>query len=105
MEALVFDEDIEYSVSKCPKSLAGYLEDCLSESLLVDAVFCREAHARACLGDGVSDLNQQLSALRLARESREASLTMGRRFATLAAAVHASAALHELAQHDQLHHS
>lgn len=97
LETLVFDEDIEH--------LGWYLEDSLSESLLVDAVFCREAHARGLQGTSVRDLNQQMSAFRLARESREASLAMGRRFATLAAALHPCPALATLARLDELHHS
>lgn len=110
LEALVFDEDIEYNALDCPASLRGYLEDSLSESLLVDAVFCREAHARALQGGSnvesrVRDLNRQTSALRLARESREASLTLGRRFAALAAALHPGPALSALASLEELHHS
>ena len=100
LEAVVFDEDLG------PTSLSGYLEDSLSESLLLDAVFCREAHTRAVHCAPVRDLNQQLSALRLARETREASLSLGRRFAALAAALHPEAnALAELARQDELHHS
>jgi urease accessory protein len=110
LEALVFDEDIEYNARDCPASLRRYLEDSLSESMLVDAVFCREAHARALQGgsnveNGVRDLNRQTSALRLARESREASLTMGRRFAALAASLHRNPALSALASLGELHHS
>jgi urease accessory protein len=105
LEALVFDEDIEHNIRGCPASLTWYLEDCLSESLLVDAVFCREARARALEDAQVGDLNQQSSALKLARESREASLTMGHRFAALAAALHPSPALRRLASLEELHHS
>jgi urease accessory protein len=105
LEALVFDEDIEDSVQSCAAALGWYLEDCLSESLLVDAVFCREAHARAQQGAAICDLNQQASAFRLARESREASLSMGRRFAVLAAALHPNPALGGLAALEELHHS
>lgn len=105
LESLVFDEDIEYSAQSCPSTLAWYLEDSLSESLLMDAVFCREAHTRGVEGATVFDLNQQASALRMARESREASLTMGRRFAALAAALHRSPALAGLADLEELHHS
>jgi urease accessory protein len=105
LEALVFDDDIEHNVESCPASLRWYLESCLSESLLVDAVFCREAHARSLHDAPVSDLNQQISALRVARESREASLTMGRRFAALAAALHPNASLSRLASLEELHHS
>jgi urease accessory protein len=95
LESLVFDGDV------CPESLYGYLEDSLSESLLIDAVFCREAHT----GADLSDMNQQLSALRLARETRDASLAMGRRFAALAAALEPNPALAALAQIRELHHS
>jgi urease accessory protein len=105
LEALVFDEDIEHTVQSCPPSLRRYLEDSLSESLLVDAVFCREAHDRTLRQDPVRDLNLQISGLRQARESREASLTMGRRFAALAAALHPHPALSSLASLEELHHS
>jgi urease accessory protein len=105
LETLVFDGDIESGVQSCPASLRAWIEDCLSESLLLDAVFCREAHARALQGASVFVLNGQISALRLAREAREASLTMGRRFAALAAALHPGPALSSLASLDELHHS
>jgi urease accessory protein len=68
-------------------------------------VFCREAHERAHQHAPVCDLNQQISGLRQARESREASLTMGRRFAALAAALHPDPALSGLASLEELHHS
>ena len=105
LEALVSDEDIDGGVQSCPASLNRYLEDCLSESLLLDAVFCREAHSRALQGTTVCDLNRQISALRLARESREASLAMGRRFGALAAALHPVPALSSLQALEELHHS
>lgn len=105
LESMVFDEDIETGVQDCPSSLAWFLEDLLSESLLVDAVFCRAAHTRAVEEAPVFDLNQQASALRLARESREASLTLGRRFAALAAALYPVSSLCSLASLDELHHS
>jgi urease accessory protein len=105
LETLVFDEDIEHAAQSCPTLLAWYLEDSLSESLLVDAVFCREAHTRSVQGAPVFDLNRQISALRMARESREASLTMGRRLAALVASLHRSPALAGLASLEELHHS
>lgn len=110
LEALVFDEDIQTGRGECPASLRGYLEDALQESLLVECVFCRESHSRALQNGSLSglnlhDLNLQLSALRPARESREASLAMGRRFAALAAALHPIPALKELAAIEELHHS
>jgi urease accessory protein len=105
LEAMVFDEDIELSVQRCPASLYWYLEDALSESWMVDAVFCREAHARALRKASPDDLNQQMSAFRMARESRDASLMTGRRFAALAATLHPDPALSTLAGLEELHHS
>lgn len=105
LESLVFDEDIEQSVQSCPASLRWYLEDCLTESVLADAVFCMEAHICALQGDLPKHLNQQASALKLARESREASLSMGRRFAALAGSLHPVPALSYLANLEELHHS
>lgn len=104
LETLVFDDDIEHNVERCPAALRSYLENCLSESLLLDAVFCREAHALSLTGAPVFDLNQQISALRVARESREASLTMGRRFAALVAAMHPNRAISRIASLGELHH-
>jgi urease accessory protein len=105
LETLVFDEDIAHDAQSCPTMLAWFLADSLTESLLLDAVYCREAHLRARSGVPVFDLNRRVSALRMARESREASLTMGRRFAALAAALDRSAALADLAGQEEMHHS
>jgi len=109
LETLVFDGDVSVVCAvpeeKCPASLAEYLEDALSESLLVDAVFCREAHGRAVERAPAEDLNRRLSAMRPARETREASLMMGRRFAALAAMLQPNPALLGLAQAEELHHA
>jgi len=105
LEALVFDEDIEQGSHNCPASLFWYIADTLSESLMADAVFCREAHARALQRATLRDLNEQMSALRMARESRDASLMMGRRFAALAASLHPDPALTALSGIEELHHS
>lgn len=62
--------------------LEEFLADWLEESAVVDAAFCREAHR------GETEwarLNALLSARKPARESREASLTLGRRLLALAA--------------------
>jgi urease accessory protein len=67
------------------RDLYGFLKDLLCEGLLLDAVFCRSAYQRGQRGEAVDDLNSRLSALRLARESRQASLALGRRFAALLA--------------------
>lgn len=104
LEALVFDGDIDSTAAGCPAAVRQYLQDLLMESLLVDAVYCREAHARGTCEAPIDDLNQQLSALRLARESRDASLAMGRRFAKLAAALTHRAAI-GLESQEELHHS
>lgn len=98
LEALVFDEDLSV------ETLGWYLEDCLSESLLMDAVYCREAHSRGLRNADVTDLNQRTSALRLARESREASFAMGRRFAALVAALDPSPALTAFARLGESHY-
>ena len=105
LETLAFDGDIESGVESCPASLARYVEDQLEESLLLDGVFCREAHARAINGSAVHDLNRELSAFRLARESREASMALGRRFAALAARLHPGPALSSLESLEELHHA
>jgi urease accessory protein len=75
--------------------LFAYLREWLSEGLLLDAVYCRAAHSRALCGSGVQDLNERLSAIRLARESRQASLALGRRFIKLVAALEASLGIEE----------
>src|SRR5205823_5566723 len=55
----------------------------------LDAVFCRAAHQLAEVSGeefaiGWRNLNQRLSARKLPRESRDASLALGRRFLGLA---------------------
>ena len=64
--------------------LFSYWNDTLSENLMVEAVYCRAAY----IGErDIGLLNDRLSALRLARETREASLSLGRRFLGLAASL------------------
>jgi urease accessory protein len=70
------------------------LKDFLSEGLLLDAAFCRYAHRRAQTRNTVEDLNLRLSALRLARESREASIALGTRFSALAASLEPGMPMH-----------
>ncbi len=62
-----------------PQNLEQFLRDYLEEAGLLEAVFVRRAWARGSW----RDLNDELSARKLARESRQASLTLGRRFAEL----------------------
>jgi urease accessory protein len=64
------------------EDLERFLGDALAEAGALDAAFCRAAHALG--GDAWNaadwvDLNRRLSALRLARESRAASVRLGRR--------------------------
>ena len=66
-------------------TLARFLEDYLAESGVLEAAYCR-----ASCGAGIDDwlaLNIDLGARKLARESRDASSSMGRRFLRLAAAI------------------
>ena len=79
LETIIAEGDLLLS------GLFDFLRDLLTEGLLLDAVFCRGAHVRARQAEAVDDLNARLSALRVARESREASLALGRRFSALVA--------------------
>jgi urease accessory protein len=66
----------------------SYLADYLQENGALEAGFCRAAHRLAQLSGEAftlawSDLNQRLSARKAPRESRDASLALGRRFLSL----------------------
>ena len=84
LEMLTADEAVTVD------DLERFLEDYLSEAGARDAAYCRAAHR---LADTPAEwfeaawltLNQQMSALQPARESRAASTTLGRRFLQLAA--------------------
>jgi urease accessory protein len=65
--------------------LLPYLANALEENLLLEAVYCRTAHFFAGSDQRLNELNAGLSALRMARESREASLSLGKRFIHLVA--------------------
>ena len=77
LESLI--EDGVLDVEGLESFLQGYLE----ETGELEAAFCRAAH-RSCPAEW-RNLNCQLSARKIARESREASLTLGRRLLNLAA--------------------
>lgn len=62
-------------------ALPAFLRDYLQETGVLEAAFCRAAHRTA--GADWAAVNQLLSARKPARESREASLTLGRRFLKL----------------------
>jgi urease accessory protein len=69
--------------------LESFLQGYLQETGALEAAFCRAAHRLSQrhgdeFGPEWRNLNQQLSARKLARESRDASLTLGRRFLRLA---------------------
>jgi urease accessory protein len=71
------------------EGLESFLHGYLVENGSLDATFCRAAHALSRLAPAEFELqwqslNQRLSARRLSRESRDASLTLGRRFLRLA---------------------
>ncbi len=63
------------------ETLAAFLRDYLEEIGVLEAGFCRAAYHVACSNWPV--LNQELSARKPARENREASLILGRRFLQL----------------------
>lgn len=63
------------------ETLAEFLRDYLEETGVLEAVFCRAAYHVG--GAAWAALNQQLSARKPACESRQASLTLGRRFLQL----------------------
>lgn len=63
------------------ESLPQFLRDYLEETGVLEAIFCRAAY-RAASADWAM-LNHRLSARKPARESRDASLTLGRRFLQL----------------------
>ena len=69
--------------------LESFFRDYLQENGTLEAAFCRAAHrlSQVC-GEPFAakwrNLNQRLSARKLPRESREASLALGRRFLGLA---------------------
>jgi urease accessory protein len=71
------------------RELEFFFGDYLQENGVLDAAFCRAAHRLAGIsGEEFAgewrSLNQRLSARKLPRESRDASLALGRRFLRLA---------------------
>ena len=73
-----------------PGNLQDFLESFLHETGALEAAYCRAAWILARTGFERSrwnQLNDRLSATRLARESRNASLMLGRRFLQLASAI------------------
>jgi urease accessory protein len=86
------------------ESLGPFLSDHLRETGAQEAAFCRAAHRLSAPSESVGhhfqvdpwlDLNRRLSARKLARESRAASATLGRRLLHLALGLHGSTTLVE----------
>ena len=80
LESLVADGTL--TVDRLPEFLNAYLEETGS----LEAGFCLRAHACDIAREWV-ELNREFSAWRPARESRNASLALGRRFLKLAASL------------------
>ena len=73
LETLVEDEALR------PETLERFLRDYLAEAGVLETTFVR----RAWRGENLSGLSSEFEARRPARESRDAALKMGRRFAEL----------------------
>ncbi len=80
LESLAADGTL--TVARLPEFLKAYLE----ETGALEAGFCLRAHACGTAEEWVA-LNREFSAWRPARESRAASLALGRRFLKLAASL------------------
>jgi urease accessory protein len=80
LEMLIADGQLDV------EALPAFLTDYLQEAGLLEAAYCRFAYQSAD-DDEWLRVNQRLSAYRTARETREASITLGRRFLQLAAAM------------------
>ncbi len=79
-EALL--ESRVFIVDSLPELMRAYLE----ESMLLEAVFCRSGYRLAFDERSLRELDILLSARKPARETREASLLLGRRFCRLVCA-------------------
>lgn len=67
----------------CPESLEEFLRNYIAENGVLESCYVR----RAANGEDARGLNQEYEARRPARESRDGSLKMGRRFAELVQAM------------------
>jgi urease accessory protein len=85
------------------RDLFGYLHELLEETLHLEAVFCRAAHGCGPGDERLVELTELLSAMRPARESRQASLALGKRFAGLVSDFERSSALAYLAEQEEVH--
>jgi urease accessory protein len=71
-----------FTVESLPELMRTYLE----ETMLLEAVFCRAGYRQAFDEYALDELDTLLSARKPARETREASLVLGRRFCRLVSA-------------------
>jgi urease accessory protein len=78
LEALVAENGLEVA------DLFAFFADYLEEAARLEAVFVYAGYDASSLGEW-QQLNERLSAIRPARETREASLRLGKRLAALAA--------------------
>jgi urease accessory protein len=79
------------------------LDDYLQETGLADAIYCRAAWRSDA--NGLEELNQELSALRLSSELRQASAVLGRRLLRLCHVCHPHSETEAALAYDGLHHS
>ena len=88
-----------------PPNLGAFLSDWLEEAGLSEAIFCRAGWQQGTVGlSGWAALNDELAALKPARESREASGRLGRRFVALALALTGDPLLEQALQTDPLYY-
>ncbi len=84
-------------------NIFDYISNLLDESWLMDAVYCRTAHGSTNDMAQLQALNERLSAIRVARETRLASLALGRRFLNLVADLERSEVLITALALDEMH--
>jgi urease accessory protein len=85
------------------ENLDVFLADYLQETGFADAIYCRAAWRSDA--NGLGELNQELSALRLSSELRQASVVLGRRLLRLCHACHPHSETEAALAYDGLHHS
>lgn len=85
-------------------NIEEFLRGYLHEAGVLEAAYCAESCVLAWTPQAWLELNQELSARKIARESREASIALGRRFLNLAAAASKHPLLRQAAQYtDEAH--
>lgn len=93
------------------EQLEVFLQDYLTTNGELESVFCRSGHRLAAISDSEQfrfewiNLNTRLSAFKMARESRTASATLGRRFLQLVTALEETPRLQEALQLARMQHT